>query len=152
MKGRSSYLQSNDSVEGKHAALEDVPCFLPVVPKTTSCNPNWFQQIEYLLNQPNRVTLKNWNLMILDTGGQKGKRLSSKSNKPYTTRMLKVVRFQQSVEILLAVQVPPKLLAADRKYPLSQRSYYWLTGSKGTVTLCNVKDIGISWDSEDSGP
>lgn len=40
-------LQSNDSVEGKHAAFEDVPCFLPVVPKTTSCKPDLFQHIEY---------------------------------------------------------------------------------------------------------
>jgi hypothetical protein len=48
-KGRHpSYLQSNDSVEGKHAAFEDVPCFLPVVPRTTSCKPDLFQQIEYL--------------------------------------------------------------------------------------------------------
>jgi len=41
-------LQSNDSVEGKHAAFEDVPCFLPVVPRITSCKPDLFQQIEYL--------------------------------------------------------------------------------------------------------
>jgi len=36
-------------VEGKCAAFEDVPCFLPVVPKTTSCKPDLFQQIEYLV-------------------------------------------------------------------------------------------------------
>lgn len=35
-KDAPSYLQSNDSVDGEHAAFEDVPCFLPVVPKTTS--------------------------------------------------------------------------------------------------------------------
>jgi len=43
----SLLLQSNDSVEGKCAAFDEVPCFLPVVPKTTSCNPDLFQQIEY---------------------------------------------------------------------------------------------------------
>lgn len=46
-------LQSNDSVEGKDAAFEDVPCFLPVVPKTTSCKPDLFQHIEYhITNYP----------------------------------------------------------------------------------------------------
>jgi hypothetical protein len=50
-KGNNPYLQSNDSVEGKHAAFEDVPCFLPVVPKTTSCKPDLFQHIEYLIKE-----------------------------------------------------------------------------------------------------
>jgi hypothetical protein len=48
-KETPSYLQSIDSVEGKHAAFEDVPCFLPVVPKITSCKPDLFQHIEYLI-------------------------------------------------------------------------------------------------------
>lgn len=43
-------LQTNDSVEGKDGAFKDVPCFLPVVPKRTSCKPDLFWHIEYHIN------------------------------------------------------------------------------------------------------
>lgn len=42
------YLHRDDSVDGNSAPFAEVPCFLPVVPRITSCSPDLFQQIEYL--------------------------------------------------------------------------------------------------------
>lgn len=42
------YLHKDDCVDGNNAPFEDVPCFLPVVPRMTSCNSCLFQHIEYL--------------------------------------------------------------------------------------------------------
>lgn len=41
------FLHKDDSEDGDNAPLEDVPCFLPVVPRMTSCKPDLFQHIEY---------------------------------------------------------------------------------------------------------
>lgn len=35
-------------VDADRAPFVDVPCFLPFVPRMTSCKPNQFQQMEYL--------------------------------------------------------------------------------------------------------
>lgn len=44
----SAYLHKDDSVDGESAPLAEVPCFLPVVPRMTSCRPDLFQHTEYL--------------------------------------------------------------------------------------------------------
>lgn len=41
------FLHKDDSVDGYCAPLAEAPCFLPIVPRTTSCKPDLFQQIEY---------------------------------------------------------------------------------------------------------
>lgn len=41
------FLHKDDSVEGYNAPFAEVPCFRPVVPRMTSCNPDLFQLIEY---------------------------------------------------------------------------------------------------------
>lgn len=48
MDAMLSYLHKDDSVDGYCAPFAEVPCFLPVVPRITSCKPDLFQQIEYL--------------------------------------------------------------------------------------------------------
>jgi hypothetical protein len=78
--------------------------------------------------------------------------------------MLEVVRLQQSVETLLVEQVPQKSLAGDRKgkqvpqktlqqsllqKTIVTKKLLMETRSKGTLTLCNLKEVGILWDSED---
>lgn len=50
----STYLHREDSVDGESAPLAEVPCFLPVVPRMTSCKPALFQQIEYLTIKAHR--------------------------------------------------------------------------------------------------
>jgi hypothetical protein len=78
--------------------------------------------------------------------------------------MLKVVRLQQSVETLLVEQVPQTSLAGDRigkqvpqktlqqsllQKTIVTKKLLMETRSKGTLTLRNLKEVGILWDSED---
>jgi hypothetical protein len=58
-------LHKDDIVALDRAPFADVPCFLPVVPKTTSCKPKAFQQIEYPHVKHDKSSGDCWN----STGG-----------------------------------------------------------------------------------
>lgn len=145
-KGRHpSYLQSNDSVEGKHAAFEDVPCFLPVVPRTTSCKPDLFQQIEYLTKDKCQLKCFQQNN---DAYSKKGKGPAHKATNPilpasqrwYISRnLLKLFRWNRCLKKLW--------LQTDRIH--CHREITGRIRNKGTPTVLNLKEAGNLLDRED---
>lgn len=58
---KNRFLHREDSVEGDIAPFAEVPCFLPVVPRMTSCNPDLFQHMEYPHVKVVRAVSECWN-------------------------------------------------------------------------------------------
>ncbi|KAL4562708.1 hypothetical protein LXL04_026738 [Taraxacum kok-saghyz] len=92
-----------DSEEGCMAPFAQVPCFLPVVPRMTSCSPDLFQLIEYLYQPNDNFTLNQKNKMTILPSIKKARIL---------TRMLKWKQQFQHGETPQGEQKLQKTMAA----------------------------------------